>query len=131
MTFRQAQARLASKWIEKADLENIRRLLEITEAERNHELLMTVKNLRELGSSPFPFIIPIVPHSLPVEVIKGEHFVLDDLLKLAPGSSSQVIFAQESQTKAAIRTLVRSARATQPQGPQSVAWHAKKREMRA
>ena len=32
-------------WIEKAYLENIRRLLEITEAEHNHELLLTVKNL--------------------------------------------------------------------------------------
>ena len=57
-------------------------------AERNHELLLTVKNLRELGGSPFPYIIPIVPCSLPSEVIEGKHFVLVDLLKLVLGSSS-------------------------------------------
>ena len=43
----------------------------MTKAERNHELLLTVKNLRELGSSPFPYIIPIVPRSLLAEVIEG------------------------------------------------------------
>ena len=59
------------------------------EAERNHELLLTVKNLRELGGSPFPYIIPIVPYLSPVEVIKGKDFVLTDLLKLVIGSSSQ------------------------------------------
>ena len=32
-------------WIEKVGLENIKRLLEIMEAERNHELVLTVKNL--------------------------------------------------------------------------------------
>ena len=67
---------------------NIRRLLEITEVEYNHELLLTTTNLRELGASPFPYIIPIVPCSLPVELIEGEHFVLADLCKLRPGSSS-------------------------------------------
>ena len=85
MSFEQARARLASKLDWKAGLENIRRLLEITEVERDHELLLTVKNLRELGSSPFPYIIPTVPRSLPTEVIEGEHFVLVDLLKLVPG----------------------------------------------
>ena len=63
-------------------MENIRRLLEITEVEHNNELLLIVKNLRELGGSPFPYINPIVPHSLPAEVMEGEHFVLTDLLKL-------------------------------------------------
>ena len=58
------------------------------EAEHNHELLLTVKNLRELGGSPFPYIIPIIPCSFPTEVIEGKHFVLVDLLKLVPGSSS-------------------------------------------
>ena len=82
-------------WIEKASLENIRRLLEITEAERNHELLLTVKNLRELGGSPFPYIIPIVPRLFPAEVIEGEHFVIPDLPKLVSGSSSQAISVQE------------------------------------
>ena len=59
---------------------NISRLLEITKRERN-ELLLSVKNLQELGSSPFPCIAPIIPRLLLGEVIKGEHFVLTDLLK--------------------------------------------------
>ena len=50
--------------------------------------LLTVKNLRELGNSPFPYIIPIFPRSLSAEVVEGEHFVLADLLKFVPGSSS-------------------------------------------
>ena len=95
-------------------MENIRWLLEITEAERNHELLLTVKNLCELGDSHFPYIIPIVSRSSPTEVIEGEHFVLTDLLKLVPSNSSQPTPTQEGQTEAAVRTLVRSARVSKP-----------------
>ena len=102
-------------WIEKADLENIRRLLEITEVERNHELLLTARNLRELAACAFAYIIPVIPLSFLAELIKGEHFVLVDLCKSSPGSSSQVVAAQEDQVEAAIGTLVRSTRATQPQ----------------
>ena len=64
-------------WVEKASLERIRRLLEIIEGERNHELLLYVKNLWELGANPFPYIVPVIPRSLPVELIRGEHFVLN------------------------------------------------------
>ena len=58
------------------------------EAEHNHELLLTARNLRELGASPFPYNIPVVPRSLPAKLIEGEHFVLANLFKLNPGSSS-------------------------------------------
>ena len=67
----------------------------VAEAERNHELLLSVKNLRELGASPFRYIVPVIPRSLPEELIKGENFVLADLLKLILGSSSQVGSAEE------------------------------------
>ena len=93
-------------------------MLEIKEVERNHELLLTVGNLRELGTSPFPYIIPIVPHSLPIELIEIEHFVFADLFNLNSGNSSQEVSAQEDQTEATTGTLVRSSRATQPQSPQ-------------
>ena len=53
------------------------------------------KNLRELGDSPFPYIIPIVSRSLPIEVIEGEHFVIINLLKLVSGSFALAISAQE------------------------------------
>ena len=99
-------------WIKKANLKNIRRLLEIMEAYCNHELLLTMKNLHELGRRPFPYIIPIIPCSLPAEVIEGEPFVLSNLLKLVPGGFSQAVSTQEGQTEVTIRISARSARAT-------------------
>ena len=78
---------------------------------------MTAKNLRKLGASPFHYIISVVPRSFPAYLIKGEHFVLADLFKLNPGSSSQAISAQEDQAKNFKGTLVRFSRATQPQSP--------------
>ena len=79
-------------WVEKARLDRIRQLLEIIERERNHELLLFAKNLQELGASPFPYTVLVIPRPLPEELIKGEHFILADLLKLISGSSSQVGF---------------------------------------
>ena len=67
----------------------IRRLLEITERERNHELLLSVKNLLELGASPFCYIVLVIPRPLPAKLIKGENYVIADLLKSVPSSSSQ------------------------------------------
>ena len=46
---RRRQGRLVN-WIEKASLANIRRLMKVTEAERNHELLLTTRNLQELAT---------------------------------------------------------------------------------
>ena len=66
---------------------NINWLLDITERELN-ELLLSVKNLHELGSSPFPYITPVIPRPLLGESIKGKHFVPTDLLKPIPGNSS-------------------------------------------
>ena len=75
---------------------NISRWLEITERERN-ELHLSVKNSQELGSSPFPYIAPVIPYPLPGEVIGGEHLVLTDLLKSISGSSSQAGSARVPQ----------------------------------
>ena len=58
-------------WIEKASLENIGQLLEIIEVEPNHELLLKLRNLGELDACTFPYIIPVVPRLLAVELIKG------------------------------------------------------------
>ena len=59
---------------------NTSRLLEVTEREHN-EPLLSVKNSQELGSSPFPYIAPIIPRLLPREVVGGEYFVFVDILK--------------------------------------------------
>ena len=81
--------------MEKASLELIRRLLEITEVERNHELLLSMKNLLELGTSPFRYIVLVISRLLPEEIVRGEHFFLVDLLKSIPGSSAQEGSAQD------------------------------------
>ena len=75
--------------MEKARLDRINWLLEITERECNHELPLSVKNMWELGACSFPFIMHVLPCLLPAELIKGKRFVLTDRLKLIPGSSSQ------------------------------------------
>ena len=67
---------------------NISRLLEIIERERS-ELLLPMKNLQELVSSPFHYIAPVIPRPLPGEVVGGDHFVFADLLKSITSSSSQ------------------------------------------
>ena len=59
---------------------NIIRLLEVTEREHN-EPLLSVKNSQELGSSPFPYIAPVIPRLLLGEVVGGEYFVFADILK--------------------------------------------------
>ena len=69
-------------------------------------LLLYVKNLRELGSNPFSYIVLVIPRPLSEELVKGEHFVLADLLKLVSSSSSQVGAAQDPQAEIARGTLV-------------------------
>ena len=91
---------------------NIGRWLEITERERS-ELLLSMKNLHKLGSSPFPYIAPIIPRPLSGEVVGSEHFVLADLLKSVSGSSSQAGSAQEPQTEIAEGALVSFVRPNQ------------------
>ena len=100
---RRRRGRLVS-WVEKSSLERIKRLLEITEVERNHELLLSIKNLWELGVSPFPYIVPIIPRPLPIELIRGEHFTLADLLKSIPGSFAQAGSTQEPQAETSQET---------------------------
>ena len=75
-------------WVEKARLDRIRRLLEIIERESHHELLLSAKNLQDLGANPFPYIVLVLPRPLPSEVVKGHHFILIDLLKSLPGGST-------------------------------------------
>ena len=102
---RHRRGRLVS-WVEKASLEHIKLLLEITEGDSNHELLLSVKNLRELGTRSFPYIVPIIPRPLLTELVKGKHFTLTDLLKSIPGSSAQAGSAQEPQAEITEGALV-------------------------
>ena len=63
---------------------------------------------------------------MPLELTKGEHFVLADLCKSSPSSSSRVVAAQEDLAKAAIGALLGSVRVTQPWNPQLARWLEKK-----
>ena len=76
--------------MEKARLDCICRQLEIIKRERYHGLLLFVKNPQDLGASPFPYIVHILPRPLPNEVVKGRNFVLADLLKSLPKGSTKV-----------------------------------------
>ena len=96
--------------MKKVSLDRNRWLLEITEGELNHELLLSVKNLHKLGANPFLYIVPIVPYLLPEELTKGENFVLVDLLKSIPGQAGS---SQEPQAEIAQGTLVSFVRANQ------------------
>ena len=90
-------------WVEKASFKKIQRLLEISERERHHEILLTAKNLRELSCSPSPYIILVISRPLPVEIMEVEHYVIVDLLNLAPGSSSP---SKTSKTEMVGREMV-------------------------
>ena len=98
---------------EKASFEKIRKLLEISERERHHEVLLTLKNLNDLSCNPTPYSVPIIQHPLPTEIVEGEHYITVNLLNLLPGSSSP---AKEPEAKAAGRELVNL---TQPRQPSS------------
>ena len=76
--------------MEKARLDRIRRLLEITKRERHHEVLPYAKNPHDLGASPFPYIVHVLPYPLSNEVVKDDHFFLSNLLKLLLGGSTHV-----------------------------------------
>ena len=91
---------------------NISRWLEIIERERN-ELLLSVKNSQELGSSPFPYIALVIPRPFLGEVVGGEHFVLTDILKSISGSSSQAGSAREPQAEIAEGALLSFVRPDQ------------------
>ena len=76
------------QWVEKPSIEKIRRLLEVSEQERHCEVLLTLKNLADVRRSPAPYSHPIIPRSLPSEIVDGEHFVITDLLSLLVGHAS-------------------------------------------
>ena len=104
-------------WVEKARLDRILWLLEIIETERHHELLLSAKNLQDLGTSPFPYIMPVISRPLPNEVVKGEHFILMDLLKLLPNGSTQVEVVSEPLVRSNYLPLaVKDPKPTPPRG---------------
>ena len=70
-----------------------------------------MRNLRELSHNPTPYILPVIPHALPTKIEKSGHFIIANLLNLAPGSSSP---AQTFKTEVVGQELVISLRPEQP-----------------
>ena len=97
----------------KAGFKNIQKLLEISERERHHVILLTVRNLHELSCNPSPYILPVIPRPLPSEIEEGEHYVIADLRNLALGSSSPT---QTIEIEVVGRELVISL------GPEQPSW---------
>ena len=100
--------------MEKASLEKIRRLLEISEQERHYEVLLTPKNLADVRCNPTPYSLPIILHSLPSKIVDEEHFVTTDLLNLiaGSGSSSRVPDTETLSRELVSRTLSGSSVST-------------------
>ena len=71
--------------------------------EHNHELLLSIKNLRELCASPFRYIVLVISNSLLAELVKREHFVLINLLNSISSGSSE---AGSTQARVAEGPLV-------------------------
>ena len=70
-----------------------------------------MKNLHDLSCHLFPYNVPIIPRSLPSEVVEGEHFVVADLLRLIPNGSSPT---REAKSEAMGREFVINTQSSQP-----------------
>ena len=68
-------------------------------------------NLLKLSRNPSPYVLPVIPRPLPSEIEEGEHYVIADLMNLAPGSSSPT---QTFETEVVGRELVINIRQKQP-----------------
>ena len=86
-------------------------MLEISELERHHEILLTAKNLRELSHSPPPYMILVIPRPLPPKVVVREHYVIVNLLNSALGRLSPT---KNSEADVVGRELVVSTHSGQP-----------------
>ena len=75
------------KWVENSSIEKIRRLLEISERERHYQVLLTRENISTVRHNLAPYTLPVIPRSLPSNVVEGEHFVLADVRRLVSGSA--------------------------------------------
>ena len=69
-------------WVEKPTFEKIRRLSEIFEQEHHYKVLLTLNNISIVRRNPAPYTLPVIPRSLPSDIMEGEHFVIVGLRRL-------------------------------------------------
>lgn len=65
--------------MEKASFNQLNKLFMITSNERNHQTLLSTRNLLVVIQEPQPYVLPIIPRRLPKVVVPREHHVLKDL----------------------------------------------------
>ena len=99
------------KWVEKSSIEKIRRLLEISERERHYQVLLTRENISAVRRNPAPYTLPVIPRSLPSNVVEGEHFVIADVRRLVSSnaSSSRDPIVKASSRMQGARSVSRSS----------------------
>ena len=68
--------------MEKSSFEQIRRLSEIFEQERLYKVLLTPYNISVVRRNSVPYTLTVIPRPLPLDIVKGEHFVIADLQRL-------------------------------------------------
>ena len=73
--------------VEKSSFEKIRRLSEISEQERHYKVLLTPDNISAVRRNPVPHTLPVIPRPLPLDIVEGEHFIIDDLRRLVSSSA--------------------------------------------
>ena len=74
-------------WVEKSSFEKIRRLSEIFKQERHYKVLLSLDNISAVRRNPAPYTLPVIPRSLPSNIVEGEHFVIADLRCLISSSA--------------------------------------------
>ena len=74
-------------WVEKSSFEKIRRLSEISEQERHYKVLLTPYNISAVRRNPTPYTLPVIPRSLPSDIVEGEHFVIANPRRLILSST--------------------------------------------
>ena len=67
------------EWVEKALFDRLNKLFVITSNKRNHQTLLSDRNLLAVVREPQLYILPIIPWPLPKVLVPGEHYVLKDL----------------------------------------------------
>ena len=65
--------------MEEASFICLNKLFEIIASERNHQTLISARNLLAVIREPQPYVLPIIPRRLSKVVVLEEHFVLKDL----------------------------------------------------
>ena len=65
--------------MEKTSFDRLNKLFVISAGKRNHQTLITDRNLLAVVREPQSYVFHIIPHLLPKVLVPGAHHVLKDL----------------------------------------------------